>query len=199
MARNHCENHDCEPPVLHTPRGAAPRGLRSDAFEGRQAAPPPAAARKAGATEARTHALVAKSPRQAQAQEARDWDFALPAPAQPRTTDQLVDMDANWRQHAGLRAPSETAPLPEPTRERFTENWERLASEPVPDRRSKVRQKMEQSPLTRWLFTGGRFDFGAAVGPLLLLILLVAAFIYGQRLLAGAGKKMRPAAETAPP
>lgn len=197
MARNNCEKNDREPPVLHTPRGAAPRGLRSDAFEGRPP-PPPAAAQTAEAFEERVPALLANS-RTQQAVEMRDWDFALPVTAPSRKKEPLVEMDANWRQHAGLRAPSEAAPLPEPTRERFTENWERLASGPPPDHRSRVRRKIERSILTRWLFSHGRFDLGAAVGPLLLLALLVAVFIYGQRLLAGGVKKMSPAVETRPP
>ena len=196
MARNHRDYPNREPPVLHTPRGAAPRGLRSDAFEGRRAAPPPAA-QTAGAME--ECLLTPPAPSRSLAAEARDWDFALPAPAPSRRTGQLMDMDANRRQHAGLRAPAEAARFPEPTRERFTENWERLASEPLPDRRSKARRKLEGSWLTRWLFSGGRFDLGAAVGPVLLLILLAAALVYGQRLLAGGGNKVPPAVQTSPP
>ena len=94
----------------------------------------------------------------------------------------MIDMDANWRHHAGLRAPLETATMPEISRERFSENWERLASEPISDRRSPAGRKMERSPLTRWLFTQDRFDFGVAIGPLLLLLLLAASSIYCWRL-----------------
>ena len=197
MARNQIENQDCEQPTLQTPRGAAPRGLRSDAFEGRPAPLPPQSAQTAEAFEARLPELLESS--KPKAPQAREWDFALPSATPPRLEHQLMDRDANWRQHAGLRAPAETAPLPDTSRERFSENWERLASEPPKDRSSKLRRKMEQSPLTRWLFSDGRFDFGSAIGPLLLLLLLLAAFRFGQRMLAGGEKQPPRAAETAPP
>jgi hypothetical protein len=48
--------------------------------------------------------------------------------------------------------------------------------------------------VTRWLFSHGRFELGAAIGPLLLLALLVAAFVYGQKLLSG-GKQTSPPVE----
>lgn len=196
MARNKCEIEDCEQPVRHTPRGAAPRGLKSDAFEARSSAPPPRAAPPAEPLEKPLRPL---SPISGQTPSVtREWDFSLPDPAPPRPGDQLLDMDANWRQHSGLRAPLEPATLPETSRERFSENWERIASEPRRDRRTSVRKKVERSLLTRWLFPDGRFDFGVAVGPLLLLILLAAAIVYGSRLLTDPERKPPPTVEIIP-
>ena len=197
MARNQLENQDCEQPILQTPRGATPRGLRSDAFEGRPPPAQPQTAQTAEAFEARLPELMAHSKPKAPA--ALEWDFALPSAPPPRPANQLMDRDANWRQHAGLRAPAEAAPIPDTSRERFTENWERLASEPHRERSRILRRKMEHSPLTRWLFSDGRFDFGAAIGPLLLLLLLLAAFRFGQRMLADGEKQAPRAAETTPP
>jgi hypothetical protein len=197
MARNQLEHQDCEQPILQTPRGAAPRGLRSDAFEGRPTPAPPQSAQTADAFEARLPELMANS--KPKTPEPRDWDFALPSAAPPRPANQLMDPDANWRQHAGLRAPAEIVPIPDTSRERFTENWERLAAEPQKDRGGKIHRKLEQSPLTRWLFTDGRFDFGAAIGPVLLLLLLLAAFRFGQRMLADGEKQAPRAAETTAP
>ena len=196
MARNKCEIEDCEQPVRHTPRGAAPRGLRCDAFEGRSSAPAPPAAQTTKTVEEQIPSSPATGRQKPSA--TREWDFSLPDPGPPRPGAQLIDMDANWRQHAGLRAPLEAATLPETARERFSENWERLASEPMSDRRSPAGIKMERSPLTRWLFTQDRFDFGAAIGPLLLLLLLAASSIYGWRLLADHERKPSPPVESSP-
>ena len=196
MARNKCEIEDCEQTVRHTPRGAAPRCLRSDAFESRSPArlvPAPHTA-EAGKDQITSRPETSRQKPSA----TREWDFSLPDPAPPRPGDQLIDMDANWRRHAGLRAPLETAALPEISRERFSENWERLASEPRGDRRSPARTTTERSLLTRWVFTHGRLDFGVAIGPLLLLILLAAASIYGWRLLADHERKPSPTVETIP-
>lgn len=180
-------------PVLHTPQGAAPRRLRSDAFVDRPAVAPPAAVPGPQEFEERISVLRATGKRASAAP--RDWDFAVPEPVRERPRDALVDPGGNWRQHAGLRAPVETAALPDSSRERFSENWQRLASEPLRERRSRVRRSLEKPELTRWMFSHGRFEWGAALGFLLLLALLIAAFVYGRRLLTGHNQKAAPPAE----
>ena len=196
MARNKLDIEDTEQSVRHTPRGAAPRGLRSDAFEGRSSTPGPPAVPTMETFEEQVPSILATSRPVPSAP--LEWDFSLPDPATPRPGDQLLDRDANWRRQASLRAPLDTAPLPETTRERFSENWERMASEPKRDRRNRVRKKGERSRLTRWLFPDGRFDFGNAFGPLLLVMLLAAAIVYGWRLLADNQRKPSPPVESTP-
>ena len=125
-----------------------------------------------------------------------DWDFAMPTPGTPKEQDPHLDTDANWRRQIALRPPVETEAFPSPSRERFSGNWERLASEPLRHRKAADHRKPERSALTRWLFSNGRFDFGAALGPLLLLALLTGLAIYGTRLLSGNEKQHPPAPES---
>jgi hypothetical protein len=125
----------------------------------------------------------------------------MPVPATPRQTDPHLDPDINWRRHVGLRAPAETAAFSETIREKFNENWERLASAPPRPRHGKVRLNLGKSALTRWLFHDGRLDFGNAFGSLLLIGLLVATVIYGAKVLAGSGGESRqhaPAVQSHP-
>ncbi len=195
MARDHTRDlTDPAAPVLHVPQGAVPRGLRSDAFLQRES-PRPQPAPSPAEFESRIPAVIAAS---ATVPAARDWDFALPAPLPPKDSDPLLDMDANWRRQVGLRAPEEPTILPNTTRERFAGNWDRLASEPRKESHSVFRRRMERSPVTRWLFTNGRFDFGAAAGPLLLIVLLIAAIIYGSQVIAAGGTRPAPSAESQP-
>lgn len=195
MARDHTRDlTDPSAPVLHVPQGAVPRGLRSDAFLQRESSRPQPAPSPAE-FESRIPALTAAA---ATVPAPRDWDFALPAPLPPKESDALHDPDANWRRQVGLRAPEEPVALPDTARERFAGNWERLASEPRKEHHSVFRRRIEKSRATRWLFTNGRFDFGAAAGPLLLLILLCAAIIYGRQVIASGGHKPAPPAETPP-
>lgn len=188
MARQKTDASDDEMPVLHTPRGAAPRGLRSDAFEA--VFHPPAVVTPPVATPPPTPVNG----------EPLDWAFAMPD-AQPQDTrEPLIDPDANWRHQAALRMLPETT-LPERAREKFSENWERLASEPSnPPGGSPLRRRMERSRMGGWLFSHGRLDLGAAFGPLLLVLLLAAAIIYGRKLLSGgsAEPSRPPAAEVKP-
>jgi hypothetical protein len=109
----------------------------------------------------------------------------MPDPPPLPARDPLIDPDANRRRQIGLRAPLESSPIPDPARERFSENWQRMAAEPRREHRGRAHRRPNRSLLTRWLFTDGRFDLGAAAGPVLLLALLVAAFIYGRRILGG--------------
>gem|GEM_PF-6075363 len=183
-------------PVMHTPRGASPRGLRSDTFVSRPPGPPPVTV--PGPEESEERAPDPPPGDKPASTGPRDWDFAVPEPSPERTRDPLIDPDVNWRQHAGLRAPVDPAPLPELARERFSENWQRLAAEPLRDRRSHAQRRMEKSGLTRWMFSHGRFEMGAAFGFLLLMALLVAAFVYGRRLLAGQDQKANRPAEAHP-
>ena len=183
-----------EQPVLHTPRGAVPRGLKSDAFVARPAAVAPPAGQTVGALEARVPVVEASGDPNPAA--VRQWDFALPDPALARSGDPFMQPDANRRRHAGPRAPAEADSIPATAREQFAENWDRLASEPARGRRRKAQRFLERSPLTRWLLSDGRFDFAAAAGPVLLLVLLGALIFYGRRLLAGEEKKTAPATET---
>ena len=112
----------------------------------------------------------------------------MPEPAPSRQADPLLDPDINWRSHAGLRAPVETAPIPKAAREKFNENWERLASEPPRRPQGQGRgHSLKKSAFTRWLYHDGRLDFINAFGSLLLLGLLAAAIIYGSKMLTGSG------------
>lgn len=195
MTRIKSEEIADERPVLHTPRGASPRGLRSDTFVGRPAMAPPSAVPGAEEFEERIPELLASG--QPAPAGVRDWDFAVPEPVRQQVRDPLMDPDANRRHQTGLRTPVDTPPLPEFSRERFSENWQRLAAEPARKNRSRVRRSFENSTLTRWMFSHGRFELGVAVGSLLLLALLVAAFIYGHRILGGDERSPAPAAEKA--
>src|SRR5204862_3169954 len=84
----------------------------------------------------------------------RDWDFAMPAPAPAplHPQDPLIDFDSNLRHQSGLRPPAETNALPESSRERFSENWERMAFVAPRHRRSRLRRKLEGSKVTGWMF-----------------------------------------------
>ena len=115
-------------PVLHTPPGASPRGLRSDSFMSRPPNSPPVSVPGPGdIQECEPDRQAVEEPAPAGP---RDWDFAIPELSSERTRDPLINPDVNWRQHAGLRAPMDPAPLPVLARERFSENWERIAAEP---------------------------------------------------------------------
>lgn len=175
------------PPVQQTPPGAEPRELRSDTFLTR----PDTAAPKLAARES-----PAPLPAASVATVERDWDFALPEPPPQKDGDPLLDPDTNWRQHAGLRAPLEPAALKEDIRERFSDNWARLAAEPPRHSNGHRKHTLQRSPLTRWMFSHGHFDITAAAGPLLLLALLIAGVILGSRLLLGGGVKSAPAGES---
>lgn len=194
MARNSIpEQPDPEPglPVHSTPPGASPRGLRSESFLTRESPPPPDVP---GLEE-----FLEKMPSVPPADvnpAVLDWDFAMPTPGAPKKQDPHLDTDANSLRQIALRPPVETEAFPSPSRERFAGNWERLASEPLRHRKGKEPRKSERSPLTRWLFTNGRLDFGAALGPLLLIALLTGLAIYGTRLLLGSGQQHPPATES---
>jgi hypothetical protein len=141
-------------------------------------------------------ALVEQPP--PEAPEARDWAFGVPESAPEHSSrESLIDPDANWRHQAGQRAPAEI-PLPQSARERFSENWERLASSPQGETRSRsrMRRKLESSKVSGWMFSGGRFELNAVAGTLMLLILLVSAFVYGRRLLTPSEPKADPPAKT---
>jgi hypothetical protein len=124
----------------------------------------------------------------------------MPAPAPARSPlhpqDPLIDFDSNLRHQSGLRPPAETTSLPESSRERFSENWERLAFVAPRHRRSRLRRKLEESKVTGWMFSGGRFEVNAAAGILMLVLLLAAAFIYGKRILTNSESKSPPPAKT---
>ena len=165
-------------PVLYTPPGAIPRSLRSDPFEGRREGRPQNLQGPAALDQPAAGSFSDSSGE-------RSWDFAMPAPVAPRTADPHMDPDVNWRRQVGLRAPVETPSFPDSTRERFCENWERLAAEPRNSRESRLHRALVASPLTRWLFHRGQLDFGNAFGLLLLAALLTAAVIYGRKVLAG--------------
>ena len=164
-------------PVLYTPPGAAPRSLRSDPFEKNRDARPLREPAANGAVHSETAESSADTP--------RSWDFAMPAPQPPKAADPHIGPDVNWRRHVGLRPPPTPPSFPTSSRERFCENWERLAAEPAPDRRSRMHRALLASPLTRWLFHRGQLDFGNAFGLLLFAALLAAAVIYGRKFLAG--------------
>ena len=120
------------------------------------------------------------------------------ASAAPRESDPHLNPDVNWRRHVGLRPPGEAAFFSDTARERFNENWERLASEPARTRHGTMRRTMEKSAVTRWLFHRGSFELGNALGALLLIGLLVAAAIYCTRVLTGTGNPHPPAAQSSP-
>jgi hypothetical protein len=183
-------------PVHRTPRGASPRPLRSDPFAGRSAAPQTSPLQKPEKQAEPEPTSAEPEPHEPAPPRERDWNFAVPEPIPNRTGEPLIDPDINWRQHAGLRAPLETAPIPDISRERFSENWQRMAAEPRRESRGRLRRRLQRSALTRWMFSQGRFEMGAAAGLLLLLALLVAAFVYGRRLLSGNERTTTPAAES---
>lgn len=169
MARDRKPDLPEYPPVLHTPAGALPRSLRSDAFEARTPLLPQRPA--------------AEPERQSQPGE-RDWDFAMPEPPERKPEAVLIHPDANLRHHPALKLPAGPAPLPDQQRERFNDNWQRLAAEPVPPTQGALRRSLEQSKATRWMFSRGRFDIASFAGLLLLAALLCSAIYYGHRLLA---------------
>jgi hypothetical protein len=170
-------------PVRNTPRGVSPRGLPSDAFAGRAAGPPPLAAKAPDHVESRVPEVPVAT--EAPPGEPRDWEFHAPEPSPEKLRKPLVDPDSTRRRVAGLHGPGHHARLPDTCRERFSENWARLASEPRSAHRRRARRKTGRSVMSRWFFAHGRFELGAAVGPLLLLALLIAAIVYGQKLLSG--------------
>lgn len=196
MARNQIPDsaHPVEP-VLHAPQGVAPRGLRSDPFAGRAEMRPSAGPGPRPEASSETK----PAPPAPNSESGRDWDFAMPVPTAPRQSDPHLNPDINWRRHVGLRASVESSGFTETAREKFHENWDRLASaEPPRTRRGKLSRSLEKSPLTRWLYHHGHLDFGNAFGALLLIGLLVAAAVYGTRVLAGSGHQHTPAAQSSP-
>jgi len=175
------------PPVRHTPPGVEPRGLPSN----RLRINPDAFPAELAAQESLDPLSAAPAP-----VVERDWDFALPQPPPPKEADPLLNADANWRHQAGLRIPLDPDALREGIRDRFSDNWERLASEPPRTLKAPGKAAPLRSPLTRWMFTNGRFDIAATAGPLLLLVLLIAGVIYGSRLLQGGTVRSPPSGES---
>lgn len=194
MPRKNRENNG-ESPMLRTPPGAEPRGLPTDDFEGRPAFNPPAAAAGSDETQRRIPALLSSEESVAPV---RDGDLGVPGPAPPdeRRLKLLIEPEANRRHKVKMRALDETVPLPEAARERFSENWQRMASEPR-RKRSRVRRRLVHFPFLRWLFRKRRLNAGIAIGLLLFLLLLLGAFIYSRLMPGGEGRAAIPSEKSA--
>jgi hypothetical protein len=164
-------------PVLRTPPGAVPRGLRTDNFEiyGIQARAAVQVTEDAPVTKALPLPVEPAAP--------RDWDFAMPAAraVEPEAKCGLIEPDANPRYTDALLRSPQPDIVSSADREKFSGNWERLAAEPAFRRERLARSSF----LRRWLFTAdGRFDAASAVGPLLLLLLLAAIVVMGRRVIS---------------
>jgi hypothetical protein len=172
-------------PKWRTPKGASPRGLRSDAFITRSAPPP----RTAAAPEPEV-----PDKKETEPVEPRDWAFGVPEPARRSGGKALIEPDANLRNIPKLRNAPAHANIPNAAREKFCENWERMEAAPPRQKKSRMRRRLEKSKVSGWLFTGGRFEVNAAAGALMLAVLLVAAFFYGRKLLTNGETKPSPPA-----